>query len=200
MPLRELAAGARVGTGAPRRVAQVLAVRPDLTCVPVRGNVDTRLGRVREGDLDGVVLAYAGLARLGRANDLSEALDPEVMLPAPAQGALAVECRSSDSELHDVLAALDDPLTRVAVTAERAMLSTLEAGCAAPVGAYTEVCDVFGEAHLHLHGAVIATDGGRAIRRSLSIPLHDAASRSDQLGQRLAAELLSAGAAALMGV
>lgn len=196
----QLPAGARIGTGAPRRIAQILAARPDVVCVPVRGNVDTRMQRVADGDLDAVVLARAGLARLDRLAEVSDVFSFDVLLPAPAQGALAVECRDGDAELAEVLSVLDDEATRVAVTAERALLATLEAGCAAPVGAYAEICEIFGEAHLHLYGAVIAGDGTQAIRRSESIPLHAAVQGAASLGERVAVALKDAGAAALMGV
>src|SRR5918994_2426326 len=135
LTLRELPAGARVGTGAPRRVAQLNALKAGLECVPIRGNVDTRLRKVTSGELDAVVLAHAGLSRLDRAAEVTDVLDPQVVLPAPAQGALAVECRSDDTAMVTLLGALDDPHTRAAVVAERALLAALEAGCSAPVGA-----------------------------------------------------------------
>src|SRR5262249_41929797 len=138
LTLAELPAGATVGTGAPRRVAQLRAVRPDLELVPIRGNIDTRLRKVPDGVLDAVVLAAAGLDRLGLGEAVTELLDPTVMLPAPAQGALAVECRADDTELVQRLAALDHPASRAAASAERALLATLEAGCSAPLGALAE--------------------------------------------------------------
>ncbi len=135
LTLGELPAGARVGTGSPRRAAQLRALGLGLEIVPIRGNVDTRLGKVAAGEVDAVVLALAGLRRLGRADEATEILDPIQVLPAPAQGALAVECRLSDDEARAVLRALDDPDSRAAVAAERALLAALEAGCSAPVGA-----------------------------------------------------------------
>lgn len=140
--------GARVGTGSPRRAAQLLAARPDLDVVDIRGNIDTRLGRAHPetGDLDAVVLARAGLARIGRLDAVAEAFEPGVMLPAPGQGALAVEVRELGPEpsgldltLHRALEALADRDTTLAVTAERAFLAQLEAGCAAPLGALAHV-------------------------------------------------------------
>ena len=133
MVLGELPSGSRVGTGSARRMAQLDALGLGLEVVPIRGNVDTRIGKVAAGELDAVVVAAAGLRRLGRIGEATELLDPLQMLPAPAQGALAVECRAEDHALADLLAAvLDDEPTRAAVTAERAVLAALEAGCSAP--------------------------------------------------------------------
>lgn len=168
LTLAQLPAGARVGTGAPRRVAQLRAVMPALELVAVRGNVDTRLRRVAEGDLDAVVLARAGLDRLGRTAEITETLDPAVLLPAPAQGALAVECRADRPDLIEALAALDHPATRAAVSAERGFLSTLEAGCSAPVAGLAELTghDFTGHDELRLHGAAFSPDGRQTIRRT----------------------------------
>jgi hydroxymethylbilane synthase len=190
LPLAKLPAGARVGTGAPRRMAQLNALGTGLTCVPIRGNVDTRLGKLRTGELDAVVLAAAGLARLGRIAEATEFLDPDLVLPAPAQGALAVECRTTDAELVSALAALDDASTRAAVLAERALLAALEAGCSAPVGGYATVAD----GAVFLRGAVATVDGSTSIRRSGTGTLADA----ESVGRRLAAELLDAGADSLL--
>jgi hydroxymethylbilane synthase len=133
--LDDLADGARVGTGSPRRRARLLALRPDLEVVDLRGNVDSRLARVDSGELDAVVLAVAGLTRLGRAERIVERLDPSRMLPAPAQGTLAVECREDDAATRALLAWLDDPATRLAVLAERAVLAGVQASCASAIGA-----------------------------------------------------------------
>jgi hydroxymethylbilane synthase len=165
----------------------------DLEIVPVRGNVDTRLGFVASGKLDGVVLARAGLARLGRLAEVTETLDPLQVLPAPAQGALAIECRA-DSDLVAALKGLEDPDTRVAVDAERALLAALEAGCSAPVGAMAEVAEGDDGDEVFLRGIVCALDGSDAVRLSATGPTHDAPG----VGRRLAAELLDLGAAALM--
>ncbi|MFS8201103.1 hydroxymethylbilane synthase [Streptomyces sp. CWNU-52B] len=137
--LDRLAVGARIGTGSPRRAGQLAALRPDLEVVALRGNVDTRLGKVRSGELDGVVLAAAGLARLGRLDEAAELFAPDRFVPAPAQGALAVECRSADTGLAWLLGTLDDPVSRAAVAAERAVLAELDAGCSAPVGAHARL-------------------------------------------------------------
>lgn len=167
LDLVSLPAGARVGTGSPRRAAALLALRPDLEIVDIRGNVGTRLGRVRgidpegAGDLDGVVLARAGLARLGSAWANAPAL---LALPAPAQGALAVEIRSDDDELADALARLDDADTRACVMAERAVLEGLQAGCAAPVGAHATVVD----GALALTARVLSLDGAREVELTSS--------------------------------
>jgi len=195
-PLNQLAEGATVGTGSPRRVAQLRALGLGLEVVPIRGNVDTRLRRVADGDFDAVVVAAAGLARLGRLDEAAELLDPGQMLPAPGQGALAVECRVDDESLVDVVRALEDASTRAAVTAERALLATLEAGCTAPVGALADVAiGDSGEDEIYLRGAVTAVDGSRAVRLSITGPLAD----SERLGRQLAGDLLEAGAAELIG-
>jgi hydroxymethylbilane synthase len=196
LTLGELPAGARIGTGSPRRTAQLLALGLGLEVVPIRGNVDTRLRKVAEGEVDGVVLARAGLARLDRLDEISEVIDPLQMLPAPAQGALAVECRADDDEVLALLAALDDPDTRAAVDAERALLAALEAGCTAPVGAMAEVAEGDDGSELFLRGLVAAVDGTDVVRLSATGPISDATG----LGGRLAAELLDLGAADLMGV
>ncbi len=134
--LADLPAGARIGTGSPRRAAQVALLRGDVSCVPIRGSAGTRLAKVRDGEVDAVVLAYAGLARLGLTELVTEIFEPDDMVPAPGQGALAVECRGEDTELAALLATIDHAPTRAAVTAERSLLAALEAGCSAPVGAY----------------------------------------------------------------
>jgi hydroxymethylbilane synthase len=196
LTLGELPNGARVGTGSPRRTAQLLALGLGIEVVPIRGNVDTRIAKVRAGELDGVVLARAGLARLDRLDEVTEALDPLQVLPAPAQGALAIECRSDDAELVDLLRALDDPDTRAAVDAERALLAALEAGCTAPVGALAEVAEGDDGPEIFLRGLVAALDGTDVVRLSATGPTSDARG----VGSRLAAELLDLGAADLMGV
>jgi hydroxymethylbilane synthase len=194
LSLGELPPGSRVGTGAPRRVAQLRALGLGLEIVPIRGNVDTRLGRVAAGDLDAVVLARAGLARLGRLDDVTETLDPLQVLPAPAQGALAVECRASDARTRELLSRLEDPATRACVTAERSTLAALEAGCSAPVAAYAEIAEGEDGLELFLRASVTAIDGSDGVRGSLSGPSSEAAA----LGRALAADLLERGAAALM--
>jgi hydroxymethylbilane synthase len=184
--LADLPPGATIGTGSPRRAAQLLLLRPDLRPVPVRGNADTRLGRVTSGEVDAVVLAYAGLARIGRLDAVSQIFDPDEMLPSPGQGALAVECRSGRLDLADLLACADDPATRAATTAERTLLAALEAGCSAPVGGYAAGAD-----GLRLRAVVVAADGETAMRASASGPPDEA----EQLGRSVAAELLRRGAA-----
>jgi hydroxymethylbilane synthase len=196
LTLGELPSGARVGTGSPRRTAQLNALGLGLDIVGVRGNVDTRLGKVSAGELDAVVLASAGLRRLGRAAEITELLDPIQMLPAPAQGALALECRADDQAVAQLLAALDDADARTAVTAERALLAALEAGCSAPVGALAEVADGDdGGLEIFLRGSVTAIDGSDAVRLSATGPTTDA----DGVGRRLAADLISAGADHMIG-
>lgn len=195
LTLGELPSGSRVGTGSPRRTAQLLALGLDLEVVPIRGNVDTRIRKVADGELDGVVLARAGLARLDRLDEITETIDPLQMLPAPAQGALAIECRADDHEVRELLAALDDPDTRAAVDAERALLAALEAGCTAPVGAMAEVAEGDDGPEIFLRGLAAALDGSDVVRLSATGPTSDAAG----VGRRLAAELLDLGAAILLG-
>jgi hydroxymethylbilane synthase len=193
--------GARVGTGSPRRRAQLEAARPDLEIVDIRGNVDTRLARVGD-DLDAVVLAAAGLSRLGRIAGICELIDPEQVMPAPGQGALAVEVRAAaalpsdgtsaaapdlgaDQALAAALHHLDDPHTRAAVVAERALLAALEAGCSAPIGALAEVEDG-PEPTVHLR-AVLARQDGSLVRMSGTGPVDQA----ELVGRRLAGEMLA---------
>ncbi len=185
--LADLAPGARVGTGSPRRATQLAAIRPDLAVVEVRGNVDTRIGFVRDGRLDAVILARAGLARLGRLADIAETFDTDVMLPAPGQGALAIETASSD--LAAALAdALDDPATRLEVTAERAVLAGLQAGCSAPVGAWAR-----------FDGGTLALTASVGPLRSAATTTETGPAAATALGHDVAADLLSQGAATLMG-
>ena len=195
LSLGELPTGARVGTGSPRRMAQLRGLDLGLQIVPVRGNVDTRIGKVASGELDGVVLARAGLARLDRLDEVTEVLDPLQVLPAPAQGALAIECRADDADVLGLLAALEDPDSRVAVDAERALLAALGGGCSAPVGALAQVAEGNDGPELYLRGLVAALDGSDAVRLSATGATTDA----QGVGRRLAAELLDLGAALLMG-
>lgn len=200
LTLATLPDGARVGTGSPRRAAQLRAARPGIEVVDIRGNVDTRLGRVAglvigaPGDLDGVVLAAAGLRRLGREEAITELVDPAVMLPAPGQGALAVECREGGTApgVREALASYDHAPTRLAVTAERAVLRRLEAGCSAPIGA---LAHLRGD-ELALEAVVCSLDGRSILRLTRSAPAADADAAA-QLGHALADELLAAGAAVI---
>lgn len=209
--LDELPPGARVGTGSPRRAAQLRRHRPDLEVVAIRGNIGTRLSRALgpEADLDAVVLAAAGLHRLGKQDAISELLPMHVMLPAPAQGALALEVLEDPSALETSGAAwltgplsrLEDPATRAAVTAERALLRRLEAGCSAPVAAYGEVT---GDT-LRLQGLAIRPDGGHAVSAEVSAPLDPASDDlrgpdgvPARLGVELAEALLDQGAGAIL--
>ncbi|MHB1433488.1 MAG: hydroxymethylbilane synthase, partial [Streptosporangiaceae bacterium] len=159
--LADLPRAARIGTGSPRRAAQLLLLRPDLRPVPIRGNAGTRLGKLDSGEVDAVVLAVAGLARLGLLDLVSQYFEPDEMLPAPGQGALAVECAADRPDLAEMLVMLDDPASRAATGAERSLLAALEAGCSAPVGAYAA-----GAGTLRLAAIVAAADGGAALRAS----------------------------------
>ena len=233
LTLATLPEGARVGTGSPRRAAQLLATRPDLEVVDLRGNVPTRLARVRgleavgvgtdepvaparadaAGDLDAVVLALSGLRRLGLEHCASEVLDLETMLPAPAQGALAVEARAGEDsvELAHAVAVLDDDPTRLAVTAERALMARLGAGCAAPVGAWAHLRGSEQEQRvLVLRAVVTSLDGGQEVGCELSTELHEASGgpgapgntaavrAAEALGARAAEILLEDGAAQIV--
>ncbi|GAA2654371.1 hydroxymethylbilane synthase [Paractinoplanes durhamensis] len=195
--LAELPPRSVIGTGAVRRIAQLHALGLELQVTPIRGNVDSRIARVRgpEADLDAVVIARAGVVRLGRTNEITETLDPMLMLPAPAQGALAVECRFDDADLVELLAALDHAPSRSAVVAERALLATLEAGCSAPVAAHAELAEGEDGDEIYLRGAVISPDGSRAIRLSRTGTPAEAA----EIGKALAADLLENGADTLLG-
>ncbi|MCL7492018.1 hydroxymethylbilane synthase [Streptomyces decoyicus] len=198
---------ARIGTGSPRRMAQLNAWARSLgrrvETVPIRGNIDTRIGFVEKGELDAVVLAAAGLTRIGRIDEATQLLSPDVILPAPGQGALAIECAAVNVDLIARLAELDDPDTRAAVTAERSLLAALEAGCSAPVGALADLqADEQAVTELHLRGVVGTTDGSTLVQ--LSTTGHVPASPDDvstplNMGHELAAEMLAKGAAGLMG-
>ena len=190
--LADLPIGARIGTGSPRRAAQLLGLRADLRCVPIRGNAGTRLSQVTDGELDGVVLACAGLARIGHAGAITQVFELDEMLPAPGQGALAVECRDSDPELAALLAAVNDEASMTAAIAERSLLEALAVGCSAPVGGYAVVPPGQHE-QLLMHAAVLSPDGARVLRAHGSAPAADAR----RLGRDLAAELLRRGASDL---
>ncbi len=195
--LEQLVSGGRVGTGSPRRRARLQALRPDLEVVDLRGNVDSRLARVDSGELDAVVLAVAGLTRLGRDDRIAEHLDPVRMLPAPAQGALAVECRADDAATRSLLAQLDDPATRLAVLAERAVLAGVHASCASAIGALaslegdrlTLTADASG-----LHGEHVR------VTRSATLPpgTPEARAVATALGHAVAGMLLAAGAGSFL--
>lgn len=198
LTLATLPAGARVGTGSPRRAVQLLALRPDLQVVDVRGNVGTRIALVST-TVDAVVLARAGLARLGRLDAATEVLSPHLMLPAPGQGALAVECRADRADVVAALVPFDDPETRVAVTAERALLARTEAGCSAPVGALAEVVATGPEGPQIVLQAVVgqlAGAGTTVSRLSITGPLGDPVG----LGHALADRFLLEGADGSWGV
>ncbi|MFE6668336.1 hydroxymethylbilane synthase [Streptomyces sp. NPDC057697] len=204
LTFEQLPSGARVGTGSPRRMAQLNAYARahglGIETVPIRGNVDTRIGFVRSGELDAVVLAAAGLSRLGRSGEVTDFLSVDTVLPAPGQGALAIECAASSADLAAALAELDDPVTRAAVTAERALLAALEAGCSAPVGALADLL-VDGQAvnELRLRGVVGTTDGSSLVQLSTTGPVPTSQDDAAALGRELASEMLAKGAAGLMG-
>ena len=186
LPLAELPARPRIGTSSPRRAAQILAVRPDAQVLPIRGNVDTRLRKAASDDYDAVVLAAAGLARLGLEEHVTQRLSLDVMLPAPAQGALAVQCRAGDEGILALLRPMHHPPTWAAVSAERAFLEGLGGGCAAPVAAYA----AYDGGMLGLRGLVASLDGRQVVRvAGQGLPQDPR-----RLGQRLAQEALAQGA------
>ena len=193
LTLGELPVGSRVGTGSPRRAAQLHALGLGLEVTGIRGNVDTRIGKVHSGEYDAVVLARAGLARIGRLDEATEVLDPLQMLPAPGQGALAVECLA-EGDLGEVLReALDDRYTRAAVEAERAVLATLEGGCSAPIGVLAEVVEGEDEEEIWVRAVALSLDGVLSVRMSASGDPADAVG----VGTRLANDMLADGAAGL---
>jgi len=191
LTLGELPAGSVVGTGSPRRTAQLAALGLGLRVTDIRGNVDTRISLVHMGSCDAVLLARAGLSRLGRLDEVTESLDPLQMLPAPGQGALAIECRADRPDLIEALAPLDDPDTRACVSSERALLAALEAGCTAPVGALAEVVEGEHGTELFLRAFAGSPDATITLRRSSVGPLKE----PERLGRDLAAVLLEEGAA-----
>ncbi|MEU6314087.1 hydroxymethylbilane synthase [Streptomyces sp. NPDC047014] len=204
LTFEQLPDGARIGTGSPRRTAQLNHLARSLgkriETVPIRGNVDTRIGFVREGQLDAVVLAAAGLNRIGRGDEATDLLSVDSVLPAPGQGALAVECLASATDLIAALGRLDDLHTRVAVTAERSLLAALEAGCSAPVGAFA---DLLGDGRIvnemRLRGVVGTLDGSTLVQLSTTGPVPQSYDEAMALGRELADEMLAKGAAGLMG-
>lgn len=204
LTFEQLPDGARIGTGSPRRMAQLHAYAKSLgkviETVPIRGNVDTRIGFVRAGELDAVVLAAAGLNRIGRGDEATDLLSVDNVLPAPGQGALAVECLASDTDLIAALGELDDPYTRAAVTAERSLLAALEAGCSAPVGALADLLadgQIVNE--MRLRGVVGTLDGSTLVQLSTTGPVPQSYDEAMALGRELADEMLAKGAAGLMG-
>ncbi len=188
LTLVDLPEGARVGTSAPRRISQLRALRPDLDIRPLRGNIERRMGYVEAGELDAIVLAYAGLVRAGYADRPTEVFDPERFVPAPAQGALAVECRAGDEETRAAIATLIDDTATVQARAERTLLAVLEAGCTAPVAAMSRVND----GAIELRAGVFALDGSRQIVEDVT------GTDPEDVGRRAAEALLERGAAELM--
>ncbi|MGW0189579.1 hydroxymethylbilane synthase [Streptomyces sp. NPDC003362] len=200
----DLPRGARIGTGSPRRMAQLNAYARahglDIECVAIRGNVDTRIGFVRNGELDAVVLAAAGMNRIGRSEEVTDFLSVDTVLPAPGQGALAIECTADNADLIAALAELDDPHTRAAVTAERSLLAALEAGCSAPVGALADLlADGQIVKEMRLRGVVGTTDGTALVQLSTTGPVPQTHDQAVALGRDLADRMLAQGAAGLMG-
>jgi len=188
--LANLRQGARVGTSSLRRQAQLIHLRPDLDLRDLRGNVDTRLRKVESGEYDAVMVAKAGLDRLGLSQRISEVLSPEVCMPAVGQGAITIECRLKDMEAADLLALLDDRETRTAIVAERALLSALQGGCQVPMGAWARV----ERNELLLDACVCSVDGSQYVKQRATAPPDQAA----QLGERMARVLIEAGAQSIL--
>jgi len=188
--LEDLPRGARLGTSSLRRQAQLLAARPDLRIEALRGNVDTRLKRLDNGELDAIVLACAGLTRLGLESRIAARLDPKVSLPAVGQGVIGIECRSDDSESRGALRALNDAATRTAVDAERAFAHRLGGSCQSPIAAYAQV----ERERISLTGLVAEPDGSRLLRDTIS----GSAANAQALGEQLAERVLAAGAGELL--
>ena len=194
VPLADLPSGAHVGTCSTRRTAQLLAVRPDVRVGDVRGNVETRVRKVDDGEFDATILAAAGLRRLGRQSAITEYLSLDEFLPAPGQGALAVQCRAGDARTQSVATMLDEPDTRHATDAERAFLGALGGGCTAPVAAWAQIVrDGAGE-RIAMRGVVASLDGRRMIR----VHGDDSPAAAARLGARLADNALARGARELI--
>jgi hydroxymethylbilane synthase len=185
--LQELPPGAVVGTSSLRRAAQVRGMRHDVEVRSIRGNVDTRVRKVKEGKYDAVVVAAAGIRRLGLDREVAEWFEPDVLVPAPGQGALAVQCRADDEAALELLSRIDDPRSRAESTAERAFLSELDAGCTAPVGAYAEAILPQGALYVRLRGLVASPDGRDVVRV-------EGDGAPEEVGARLAHDALRAGA------
>jgi hydroxymethylbilane synthase len=186
--LEKLPSGARIGTSSLRRQAQILAYRPDVTVEPVRGNLDTRLRKMEEGQFDAILLAMAGLSRMGWQERVTQALSTDIMVPAVGQGALAVQCRRDDVEVLEGLKRINDPKTEQAVRAERAFLRVFEGGCHLPVGAYAEATDGL----IRLIGMVAHPDGRKVLRGVVE------GAEPEQVGRTLAQQLLEKGAGELL--
>ena len=189
-PLANLPAGATIGTGSLRRQAQLRHARPDLTLADIRGNVDTRLRKLDEGQYDAIVLAEAGLVRLGLDGRITERLSHDILLPAVGQGALGIECRSTDARTLTAIGPLNDAISHSAVVAERALLAALRGGCLAPIGAWARL----GQGELVLTARVLSIDG----QRRLDVTHGDRPENAEALGQRAAADLIAQGAADLI--
>ncbi len=180
----ELPQGAVLGTSSLRRKAQLLAVRPDLKIVDLRGNVDTRLRKLDEGQMDAIILAAAGLERLGHADRIREIIPTTVCLPAVGQGALAIECRSDNKEVREMLAFLNDLSTKQATDAERAFLGLIEGGCQVPIGVHAEVEND----NVKIEAVIASLDGSKVLRNNITGPAVNAADLGRKLGQQMLTE------------
>ena len=181
----QLPANAKIGTSSLRRAAQLKHLRPDLVPTPIRGNVHTRLQKLETDQFDAILLARAGLERLGLADNISFVFDPAVFIPAPAQGALGIQTRADDDETNEIIAAIDDERARTTTAAERKILTTMHCGCHAPVGAYAEISG----GDVHIRAFISEVDGTNFIGRELAGPAKDA----EKIAEKIAIELLKAG-------
>ncbi len=179
--LERLPGNARIGTSSLRRKAQLLALRPDFEIVDLRGNLDTRLKKLEADDLDGIIVAHAGLIRIGYTGQISEIIPFEIMLPAVGQGSLGIEIRKDDERINKILSKMDDLHTRIAVEAERALLAKLQGGCQVPIGAHAKVLND----EVHLEAVICTLDGERTIRDSHKGPANQAAAVGNELAQRM---------------
>jgi porphobilinogen deaminase len=183
--ITDLPAGATVGTSSPRRIAQLRHIRTDLKCVPLRGNVETRVSKVISGKIDAAVVAFAGLARLGLTNKISAILDPQQFLTAPGQGALAIQVRDEDAELVELVSRIDDETTRIMVEAERTVLAAMHGGCSIPLGVYSQI----NGSSITIDAMISDIEGEKYIRQTKTGQVNEARTCAEEL----AAELLAAG-------
>jgi len=179
--IEDLPAGATIGTSSLRRIAQLRRLRNDIECVPMRGNVETRVRKVSQGDVSAIVVACAGLNRLGLSDEISFCFDPKEFIPAPAQGALAVQVRADDNELAELVSQIDGKNSRIAVETERRVLQTMHGGCSIPLGVYSEIQDDT----ITLDAIICDAEGKNCVRRSITAPIDEAKTAAEKLAQEI---------------